>query len=196
MPKLTICGWPSPPFPIPASNSTHCAISRHCCHGVSKSGSVQILNEDPKLPTPPSLMAHNLDAPCVNRRDHAIEFLAWRQPLPPQLVGWCGAGKGERERHIDAESNVSGRELQPRRWDGRRATASIDRLDCCRNKPFHSQDSMSNNSSSEYSARNLPWVRRPLAIAMTLSMALTASGSLVRQISAVPISASSRIARR
>jgi len=42
---------------------------------------------------------------------------------------------------------------------------------------------MSNNSASEYSTRNFPWVRRPLAMAITPSLARTVSGSSLRQIS-------------
>src|SRR6202021_3959073 len=42
---------------------------------------------------------------------------------------------------------------------------------------------MSNNPASEYSTRNFPWVRRPLAMAITPSLARTVSGSSLRQIS-------------
>jgi len=75
------------------------------------------------------------------------------------------------------------------------ADEMLDMLKHCKQASHPARDSMSSISSSEYLRRNLPWVRRPLAMAMTLSMALSASGSSVRQISATPISASSRIAR-
>jgi hypothetical protein len=47
--------------------------------------------------------------------------------------------------------------------------------------------SKSANSSSEYLRRNRPCVRSPLAIAITLRMARTSSGSLAREISVIPI---------
>ncbi len=125
---------------------------------------------------------------------------------PPQLAGWCGAGKGKGI--WNAESIVSGRELPPRRWDGRRATATLDRLDRCRNKPFHLRDSMSNNSFSEYSAtENVPpQVERissvassgPYGSARRSKPASTAMKSLVIKLTTttLPAKATSRIKRK